>query len=256
MNIQVFASGEQLDEACADLIGGMIRVKPRAVLGLATGGTPLGVYRRLIDDYRNGLISFRQVTTFNLDEYVGLPEDHPESYHAYMRRNLFDHIDLPPERAHLPNGNAADLAAECRRYDALIEEAGGIDLQLLGIGHNGHIGFNEPGPELVTGTHVVELAEETRRANARFFRSVDEVPRQAITMGVGTILKARTIALIAKGADKADIVRRALEGPITTDCPASLLQTHPQLIVLLDRDAAKKLSPAALNAASPGGRTV
>jgi len=250
LNIQVFASGEQLDEACADLIGGMLRIKPRAVLGLATGGTPLGVYRRLIEDYRKGLVSFRQATTFNLDEYVGLPEDHPESYHSYMRRNLFDHIDLPLSRAHLPNGGAADLEAECRRYDALIEEAGGIDLQLLGIGHNGHIGFNEPDRELATGTHVVDLAEETRRANARFFRSIDEVPEQAITMGVGTILKARTIVLLAKGADKADIVRRALEGPITTDCPASLLQTHPRLIVLLDRGAAAKLSPASLNAAA------
>lgn len=237
-----------MDEACADLIGGMIRVKPRAVLGLATGGTPLGVYRRLIEDYRNGLLSFRQATTFNLDEYVGLPEDHPESYHSYMRKNLFDHIDLPLSRAHLPNGNAEDLAAECRRYDALIEEAGGIDLQLLGIGHNGHIGFNEPDRELETGTHVVELAEKTRQANARFFSSVDEVPRQAITMGVGTILKARMIVLMAKGADKADIVRRALEGPITTDCPASLLQTHPRLIVLLDRDASSMLSGASLNA--------
>ena len=243
-----------MDEACADLIGGMIRIKPRAVLGLATGGTPLGVYRRLIDDCKSGLVSFRHATSFNLDEYVGLPEDHPESYHAYMRRNLFDHIDLPLSRAHLPNGNAADLGAECRRYDALIEEAGGIDLQLLGIGHNGHIGFNEPGRELSTGTHVVELAEATRQANARFFNSIDEVPKKAITMGVGTILKARTIALIAKGEDKADIVRRALEGPITTDCPASLLQTHPQLIVLLDRGAAAKLSR--LSPDSSGGATL
>lgn len=257
MNIQVFASGDQLDEACADLIGGMIRIKPRAVLGLATGGTPLGVYRRLIDDYRNGLVSFRHATTFNLDEYVGLPEDHPESYHAYMRKNLFDHIDLPLSRAHLPNGNAADLEAECRHYDALIEEAGGIDLQLLGIGHNGHIGFNEPDRELATGTHVVELAEKTRQANARFFNSIDEVPRLAITMGVGTILKARTIVLMAKGEDKADIVRRALEGPITTDCPASLLQAHPQLIVLLDQGAASKLSKSLPDRTTlSGGRSV
>jgi len=248
LNIHVFASGDQLDEACADLIGGIIRIKPRAVLGLATGGTPLGVYRRLIGDYRKGLVSFRHATSFNLDEYVGLPESRPESYHAYMRKNLFDHIDLPLSRAHLPNGNAADLEAECRRYDALVEEAGGIDLQLLGIGHNGHIGFNEPDRELAAGTHLVHLADTTRRANARFFNSIDEVPKQAITMGVGTILKAKMIVLIAKGADKADIVRRALEGPITTECPASLLQTHPRLIVLLDRDAAARLSPPSLKA--------
>src|SRR5690606_28666795 len=226
MNIHIFDSGEQLDEAAAETICGFIRAKPGAVLGLATGETPLGIYRKLAEKFREGLISFRQVTTFNLDEYVNLPEDHPESYHAYMRRHLFDHIDLPPSRAHLPCGNAADLAAECQRYDALIEEAGGIDLQMLGIGHNGHIGFNEPGRELAAGTHVVRLAPETRRANARFFGSIDEVPERAVTMGVGTILKARLILLIAKGADKADIVRRALTGPITTECPASLLQTH------------------------------
>ncbi|OUM98981.1 MAG: glucosamine-6-phosphate deaminase [Paenibacillaceae bacterium ZCTH02-B3] len=244
MNIHIFDSGEQLDEAAAETICGFIRAKPGAVLGLATGETPLGIYRKLAEKFREGLISFRQVTTFNLDEYVNLPEDHPESYHAYMRRHLFDHIDLPPSRAHLPCGNAADLAAECQRYDALIEEAGGIDLQMLGIGHNGHIGFNEPGRELAAGTHVVRLAPETRRANARFFGSIDEVPERAVTMGVGTILKARLILLIAKGADKADIVRRALTGPITTECPASLLQTHPRLVVLLDRAAAKALGTA------------
>jgi len=242
LNIHVFATEEHLDDACANLIAGLIRVNPRAVLGLATGGTPLGVYRRLIRDFKEGLLSFRQVTTFNLDEYVNLPEEHPESYHAYMKRNLLDHIDLPLSRAHLPNGNASDLDAECRRYDALIEDAGGIDLQLLGVGHNGHIGFNEPGRELVAGTHVVELAQQTRQANARFFHSVDEVPTQAITMGVGSILKAGTIVLLAKGADKADILQRALEGPITTECPASLLQTHPRLIVLADQAAAAKLS--------------
>lgn len=207
MNIHVFASGEQPAEACAGLIGGLMRIKPRAVPGLATGGTPLGVYRLLIEDYRNGPVSFRQATTFNLDECVDLPEVHPESYHAYMRRNLFDHIDLPPERAHIPNGNASDRTAECRRYDELIEEAGGIDLPLLGIGHNGHI-------------------------------------------------EARTIVLIAKGKDEADIVRQTLEGPITTDCPASLPQTHPQHVVMLDREAASQLSPATLNAAASGGRKV
>jgi len=244
MNICIFDSGEQLDEAGAETICGFIRANPKAVLGLATGETPLGIYRILVRKFREGLISFRQVTTFNLDEYVNLPEDHPESYHTYMRRHLFDHIDLPPSRAHLPRGNAADLAAECRRYDTLIEEAGGIDLQILGIGHNGHIGFNEPGPGLVSGTHVVRLAPETRRANARFFGGFDEVPEMAVTMGVGTILKAGLILLIAKGEDKAEIVHRALKGPITTECPASLLQAHPRLIVLLDRAAAGNIRTA------------
>jgi glucosamine-6-phosphate deaminase len=149
---------------------------------------------------------------------------------------------LPEAQANIPDGNASDLEAECRRYDERIEAAGQLDLQLLGLGHNGHIGFNEPAHALIKGTHVVNLAEETRKANARFFPSLEDVPRQALTMGVGTILKAKTILLVVKGSDKADIVRRALQGPITTDCPASLLQTHPHLVVLLDRAAAEKLS--------------
>jgi glucosamine-6-phosphate deaminase len=188
------------------------------------------------------MFSFRNVTTFNLDEYVNLPVDHPESYHSYMNSHLFHHIDLPASQCHIPDGNAADPAEECRRYDQLIELSGQIDLQLLGIGHNGHIGFNEPAHALIRGTHIVDLAEETREANARYFSSLNEVPSQALTMGVGTILKAKKILLVVKGADKADIVRRAVQGPITTDCPASLLQTHPNLIVLLDLAAGAKLS--------------
>lgn len=242
MNMLVFDTDEKLNEAGAGIIAGVVQTNPRAVLGLATGGTPVGIYRQLVGDFERGMFSFKQTTTFNLDEYVGLPEDHPESYHAYMRQHLFDRIDLPAGQAHIPNGNAADPEAECRRYDELIERGGQLDLQLLGLGHNGHIGFNEPAHALIRGTHVVELAEETRRANARYFHSLDEVPKQALTIGVGTILKAKMILLVVKGADKADIVRRALQGPITTDCPASLLQTHPHLNVLLDRAAAEKLS--------------
>jgi glucosamine-6-phosphate deaminase len=242
MNILTFDDEEKLNEAGANIIAGILQTKPRAVLGLATGGTPVGIYRQLVQGFQRGLFSFRQATTFNLDEYVGLPETHPESYHSYMRRHLFGHIDLPPEQAHIPDGNAADLEAECRRYDALIERAGQFDLQLLGLGHNGHIGFNEPAHALLRGTHIVDLAAETRRANARFFASPDEVPKRAITMGVGTILKAKMILLVVRGADKADIVRRALTGPIATDCPASLLQTHPHLVVLLDREAGRNLS--------------
>jgi len=242
MNVLVFDSDDKLNEAGAGIMSGLVQTKPRAVLGLATGGTPVGIYRQLAADYGRGMFSFRNVTTFNLDEYVGLPEDHPESYHSYMRHHLFRHIDLPEAQAHIPNGNAADPEAECVRYDELIELCGQIDLQLLGLGHNGHIGFNEPAHALIKGTHVVDLAEETRKANARFFASMDDVPRQALTMGVGTILKAKSILLVVKGADKADIVHRALQGPITTDCPASLLQTHPHLTVLLDRAAAEKLA--------------
>lgn len=242
MNVWIYDSEDKLNEAGSNIITGLVQTNPRAVLGLATGGTPVGIYKQLVSDFQRGMISFRGVTTFNLDEYVGLPEDHPESYHSYMREHLFRHIDLPAGQAHIPDGNAPDPEAECRRYDDLIERAGQIDLQLLGLGHNGHIGFNEPAHALIKGTHVVNLAEETRKANARFFRSLDEVPRQALTMGVGTILKAKMILLVVKGADKADIVRRALQGPIATECPASLLQTHPHLIVLLDRAAAEKLS--------------
>jgi glucosamine-6-phosphate deaminase len=242
MNTLIFDSDQKLNAAAANIISGLIQTKPRAVLGLATGGTPVGIYRHLVSDFKLGMFSFKEVTTFNLDEYVGLPADHPESYHSYMRRNLFDHIDIQPFQAHLPDGNALDAEAECRRYDEQIDRAGQVDLQLLGLGHNGHIGFNEPAETLVSGTHVVELAEATREANARYFQSLDEVPTQALTMGVGTILKAKMILLVVKGTDKADIVHRALQGPITTDCPASLLQTHPNLVVLLDDAAAEKLA--------------
>ncbi|OXS56208.1 glucosamine-6-phosphate deaminase [Cohnella sp. CIP 111063] len=242
MNIITFDSDAKLNEAAANIIVGQIQTIPRAVLGLATGGTPVGIYKEIVRDYERGMVSFRNVTTFNLDEYVNLPIDHPESYHSYMNANLFSHIDLPESQRHIPDGNAADLEAECRRYDEAIELSGQIDLQLLGLGHNGHIGFNEPAHALIKGTHIVELAEKTREANARFFDSIDDVPKQALTMGVGTILKAKKILLVVKGADKADIIREALQGPITTDVPASLLQTHPNLIVLLDSAAAGKLA--------------
>lgn len=241
MKILTFDSDDKLNEAAAHIIIGQIQTTPRAVLGLATGGTPIGIYKQIVKDYQRGMISFNTVTTFNLDEYVGLPFDHPESYHSYMNSHLFDHIDLPSSQCHVPDGNATDPAEECRRYDQLIELSGQIDLQLLGLGHNGHIGFNEPAHALTRGTHVVTLAEETREANARYFAAINDVPTQALTMGVGTILKAKKILLVVKGADKAEIVQRALQGPITTDCPASLLQTHPNLIVLLDETAAGKL---------------
>jgi len=242
MNIITFDNEEKLNEAAANIIIGQIQTTPRAVLGLATGGTPVGIYKEIVKEYRRGMFSFRNVTTFNLDEYVNLPADHPESYHSYMNANLFSHIDLPEGQCHIPDGNAADPAEECRRYDEAIERSGQIDLQLLGLGHNGHIGFNEPAHALIKGTHVVDLAEKTLEANARFFDSIDDVPKQALTMGVGTILKAKKILLVVKGADKADIIQQALQGPITTDVPASLLQTHPNLIVLLDTAAAGKLA--------------
>jgi glucosamine-6-phosphate deaminase len=239
VNILTFRSEKELNEAGAGIITGLVQTNPKAVLGLATGGTPVGIYEEIVRTYRKGMVSFKSVTTFNLDEYVGIPEDHPESYHAYMHKHLFDHVDLDPRRTHIPNGNAKDLERECARYNQLLEDAKQIDLQLLGLGHNGHIGFNEPDHALVSGTHIVRLREETRRANARFFNSLDEVPTHALTMGVGTILKAKMILLVVRGADKAEIVRRALKGPITTECPASLLQTHPHVVVLLDSESGR-----------------
>ncbi|MNH96119.1 Glucosamine-6-phosphate deaminase 1 [compost metagenome] len=239
MNIHTFANQQELNEAGAGIIIGLIQTKPDAVLGLATGGTPVGIYEELVKSYNKGRVSFKSVTSFNLDEYVGLPEDHQESYHTYMKHHLFAHIDLPAEQIHIPDGNAADAEEECNRYNREIEKAKQIDLQILGLGHNGHIGFNEPDQSLVSGTHLVELQPETREANARFFDSIDDVPTQALTMGVGTILKAKTILLIVRGADKAEIVHRALTGPITTELPASLLQTHPNLVVLLDAEAGR-----------------
>lgn len=241
MNILTFNSEEKLNEAGAGIIAGIVQTKPQAVLGLATGGTPIGIYKQLVKKFEAGLVSFKDVTTFNLDEYVGIDASHDQSYRYYMEQHLFQHVDVTPERTHVPNGKAEDLQAECSRYDEAIAEAGQLDIQLLGLGHNGHIGFNEPAEELVSGTHVVELAEATRLANARFFASEDQVPKQAITMGVGSILKAKMILLVVKGADKADIVQRALQGPVSTDCPASLLQTHPSLTVLVDEAAGSKL---------------
>jgi glucosamine-6-phosphate deaminase len=241
VNILKFPTDHELNIAGAGIVTSLVQTKPTAVLGLATGSTPIGIYNEMIAAHRKGLVSYSRATAFNLDEYVGLPQDHPQSYYQYMRRHLFEQIDLPSENAHIPRGDAADPYEECLRYDRLLEKAGQIDLQILGLGHNGHIGFNEPDDALLRGTHVVKLRESTRAANARFFGSMDEVPTLAITMGVGTILKAKTILLIVKGEDKADIVYRALSEPITTECPASLLQTHPNLVVLLDAAAGRRL---------------
>jgi len=251
LKIHVFANEEELHEAAAQTIVRLLRRKPDAVLGLATGGTPVGIYAKLAAAFRRGEVSFARATTFNLDEYVGLPPDHPESYRSYMERHLFRHIDLPQERAHIPDGNAADLERECERYERLLQEAGRIDLMLLGLGHNGHIGFNEPGRQLHSRTHVAVLHPKTREANARFFRSPEEVPARAVTMGLGGIFKAVTILLVVKGADKADIVHRALTGPLTTECPASLLQLHPDLVVMLDEGAAARFGRPAPGEAQP-----
>ncbi|WP_409346976.1 glucosamine-6-phosphate deaminase [Paenibacillus sp. MBLB4367] len=239
MNILTFRTNDELNEAGAGIITSLVQTNPRAVLGLATGSSPIGIYEEIIKTFRKDMVSFRQTTTFNLDEYVGLPKDHQESYHSFMNRHLFGHIDLPASQINIPDGNAANLEAECERYNRLLEDAKQIDLQILGLGNNGHIGFNEPSHALLSGTHIVELKSETREANARFFNSIDEVPTHALTMGVGAILKAKMILLVVRGEAKAEIVHRALTGPITTECPASLLQTHSNVVVLLDTEAGK-----------------
>lgn len=241
MELIIFDTQQELDAYAAELFVGIVKEKPDAVLGLATGSTPIGIYDKIVELHKQNNVSFKDVTTFNLDEYVGIKPDNDQSYAYYMKQHLFSHIDIPEKQIHLPNGMASDVELESNAYDAMLE-ARPVDIQLLGLGHNGHIGFNEPDVNLSGGTHVVKLKEETREANARFFDSMDEVPEYAITMGVGSILKANTIVLAVRGADKAEIVKEALTGPITTNVPASLLQTHARVIVLLDREAGRMLS--------------
>ncbi|KGE21118.1 glucosamine-6-phosphate deaminase [Paenibacillus wynnii] len=241
MNIFKFQNDEDFVQTGANLIVSLLQSNPKAVLGLATGSSPVGVYARVVEMYNKGLVSFSKASSYNLDEYVGLPVDHPQSYRSFMNEHLFNHVDIDLSRTHVPNGNADDLDAECLAYDKMLEEHGPVDLQILGIGSNGHIGFNEPDASLSSGTHVVDLLEETLEANARFFPTLAEVPRQAVTMGIASILKAKQIVLLVRGEEKAEAVKNALEGPITTQCPASLLQSHPNVVVLLDKGAGKWL---------------
>ena len=241
MNIFKFQNDEDFVQTGANLIVSLLQSNPKAVLGLATGSSPVGVYARVVEMYEKGLVSFSKASSYNLDEYVGLPVDHPQSYRSFMNEHLFNHVDIDLNRTHVPNGNAADLDAECLAYDKMLEEHGPVDLQILGIGSNGHIGFNEPDASLSSGTHVVDLLEETLEANARFFSTLAEVPRQAVTMGIASILKAKQIVLLVRGEEKAEAIKNAIEGPITTQCLASLLQSHPNVVVLLDKGAGKWL---------------
>ena len=237
MRIYQEADYDAMSRRTAAIIAAEVIGKPDCVLGLATGSTPVGAYRQLAAWNREGLLSFGAVTTVNLDEYRGLGPDHAQSYRHFMRANLFDQVDIRPERTYLPDGLAADPAAECRRYDALVESLGGTDLQLLGLGHNGHIGFNEPGKAFIRETHVVDLARSTIEANARFFHREEEVPRQAITMGIGAIMAAGRVLVAVSGADKAEAVRAAFCGPITPEVPASILQLHRDVVLVGDAAA-------------------
>lgn len=226
---------EQLSRRAANVISAQVIMKPDSVLGLATGSSPLGIYRQLIDWYRKGDVDFSQTISVNLDEYVGLDSANEQSYRHFMQVNFFDHINIRPENTFVPNGCATDFETECTSYDARIAAFGGIDLQLLGIGLDGHIGFNEPGETFIKGTHVIDLHESTIRANARFFASEEEVPRRAVTMGMGAIMQAKKVLLIANGEAKYDIVMRAFTGPITPKIPASILQLHPDITVIYSK---------------------
>ena len=239
MRVHVYDTAEQVSQAAAMLFAAQVIKKPDSVLGLATGSSPVGCYEHLRKWYQQGLLDFSECISFNLDEYCDLPVAHHCSYHAFMQENLFSGINM--KASYLPDGNAPDLQAECRRYDEAIQAAGGIDLQMLGIGRNGHIGFNEPGEHLIYHTQIVDLTHSTIQANRRFFDSEDQVPRRAISLGIGGIMAAREIVLIAMGEDKAQAIRDTVLGDITPRVQASILRTHAHTTILLDRGAAKYL---------------
>ena len=229
---------KDMSRKAANIISAQVIMKPNCVLGLATGSSPVGTYAQLIDWYNKGDIDFSEVTTINLDEYRGLPREHDQSYWYFMHKNFFDSVNVQPDRIHVPDGSNPDAEAACREYDAIIRNAGGIDLQLLGIGHDGHIGFNEPGQAFELGTHCVDLTKETIEANKRFFNGDESlVPRQAYTMGIKTIMLARKVLMVASGADKAEIIKKAFFGPVTPTVPASILQMHPDFILVGDEAA-------------------
>ncbi|NHM33055.1 glucosamine-6-phosphate deaminase [Neobacillus terrae] len=241
MDVIEVSNYEEMSQKAANIVIETIKENVRTLLGLATGSTPKGMYQVLIDDHKKNKTSYQEVRTVNLDEYVGLAPSDPNSYHFFMRENLFDSIDIPLESTHIPNGLAENLQNECTRYDSLISDLGGIDLQILGIGINGHIGFNEPGTSFDSKTHIVSLTESTRQANARFFQSIEEVPTKAITMGINTIFQSKKIILLASGAQKADAIKKLLEGKVDKDFPASALCPHSNVTLIADTEALSKV---------------
>lgn len=241
MEVVIKENYEQMSALGAEIVARTVRNKPRAVIGLATGSTPLGLYRELIRIHKDKGLSFSQVVTFNLDEYVGLPPEHPQSYRCFINQNLLDHIDIREENTHLPDGMAGDIELACTEYEKKIKGAGGIDLQILGIGSNGHIAFNEPGSSLGSRTRIKTLSEETIQDNARFFSRPEDVPRCAITMGIGTIMDTKELILLANGEEKAEAVAMMIEGPITAMVPATVVQLHQKTTVIVERAAAGKL---------------
>lgn len=232
---------KDMSRKAANIISAQVIMKPNCVLGLATGSTPIGTYDQLVEWYNKGDLDFSEVTTVNLDEYKGLPRTNDQSYYYFMHQHLFDRVNIDPERTNVPNGMEPDAERECGRYEELIRSLGGVDLQLLGLGHNGHIGFNEPGEAFEKETHCVELTESTIEANKRFFASADDVPKQAYTMGIKTIMQAKKILIVVNGENKADIVERAFFGPVTPEVPASILQLHNDVTLVGDEAALAKI---------------
>lgn len=230
-----------MSRKAASVIAAQMTLKTDSVLGLATGSTPVGTYKQLIQWYQEGILDFSDITSVNLDEYRGLSPESDQSYRYFMNHNLFDHVNIKKECTYVPDGLEADSETACKKYDEIIEQVGGIDLQILGLGHNGHIGFNEPGEFFEKTTHCVDLAESTIEANKRFFEKEEDVPRQAYTMGIQTIMKAKMILLLVSGEGKAQILRDVICGPVTPKVPASILQMHPNVIVIADEAALSKM---------------
>ena len=241
MKIYVGKNYEEMSHLAANIIAAQVTLKPDSVLGLATGSSPVGMYKELIARHQAGDLDFSAVKSVNLDEYVGLEPTHDQSFRYFMQDNLFNHVNIDPANTNVPNGMAADPAAECDRYEAVIASMGGVDIQVLGMGHNGHIGFNEPAEAFPLKTNLVDLQESTINANSRFFASRDDVPKQAITMGIGAIMKAKKILVVVSGEGKADIVAKAFAGPVTPHVPASILQLHPDVVLVGDEAALSKL---------------
>lgn len=241
MKVSVVKNYDEMSKLAADIIASQIVIKPNAVLGLATGSTPVGTYQKLIEKYEKGELDFSKVSSVNLDEYVGLSPENEQSYRYFMNDNLFNHINIDKDNTHVLSGLEPDAEKECKSYDDLIDCYENIDIQVLGIGRNGHIGFNEPSTAFKAGTHCVELTEETIADNTRFFDSVEEVPTKAYTMGMKGIMKAKKIILLANGENKADAIKKAIYGPITPEVPASILQLHNDVVVIVDEDAGKYL---------------
>lgn len=240
MRIYKVKDYEELSKKAANIIASQVTLKPDCVLGLATGSTPIGTYENLAEKYNAGELDFSEVTSVNLDEYKGLDSSNDQSYRYFMNHNLFSKINIPMERTNVPDGTEEDSQKACSSYDKIIEDLGGIDLQLLGLGHNGHIGFNEPADHFPKGTHCVDLTESTIQANKRFFENEADVPRQAYTMGIKTIMDARMVLVIVNGEGKADILNKVINGPVTPQVPASILQLHPNAVIIADEAALSK----------------